>query len=99
MNLHEYQGALKNFRRSRAYCGEHHVTLYNEGLCHHYMGDLPSALNCFNHCLTLSPHYPEAVGMKSKVEMELLARGNRFIAAGASKGGEEDAGSHSQKAV
>jgi hypothetical protein len=87
MNIHEYPAALRNFKRSRAYCGEHHVTLYNEGLCHNYLGDLPAALLCFNHCLALSPHYSEALGMKAKVETELLTQAQLKGPVGARAGG------------
>ena len=75
MNLHEYGAALRNFRRSRAHCGAHHVTAHNEGLCHYYLGDAPAAVACFRESLALCPHYAEAAGMLAKVETELLSAG------------------------
>ena len=71
MNLREYSAALRNFKRSRLYCGPHHVTAHNEGLCHYYLGDTGSAVACFRESLALCPHYVEASAMLAKVDTEM----------------------------
>jgi hypothetical protein len=74
MNVRDYRAALKNFARSRAYCGEHHVTAHNEGLCHVALGALPAAAASFRDCLGRAPDYEDARNMLQRVEMEMKVR-------------------------
>jgi hypothetical protein len=76
MNVRDYAPALKNFARSRAFCGDHHVTAHNEGLCYVALGDLPAAAAAFRDCLAKAPEYEDARNMLARVEMEMKVRGS-----------------------
>mmetsp|Transcript_27315 Transcript_27315/g.48293 ORF Transcript_27315/g.48293 Transcript_27315/m.48293 type:complete len:577 (+) Transcript_27315:113-1843(+) len=60
MSMKDYKAAMQYFIDSLRDCGEHHVTHYNLGLCHNYVGDFPSALSAFNKSLAIKPDYHEA---------------------------------------
>ena len=40
--------ACQFFESSNAFCGEHHVTWHNLGICCFYVDNLPAALDCFS---------------------------------------------------
>lgn len=42
-----HQDAIEFFERSNEYCGHHHVTWHNLGICCYYINHLPAALKCF----------------------------------------------------
>mmetsp|Transcript_3952 Transcript_3952/g.7585 ORF Transcript_3952/g.7585 Transcript_3952/m.7585 type:complete len:566 (-) Transcript_3952:196-1893(-) len=60
MSMKDYKAAMRFFIDSLRDCGEHHVTHYNLGLCHNYVGDFASALKSFNTSLEIKPDYHEA---------------------------------------
>ena len=64
-------GAISFFLDSQTFCGEHHVSWYNMGICYNYIGRLQEALQCFNSSLLLRPEYHDARGWKARIESRI----------------------------
>eukprot|EP00954_Amorphochlora_amoebiformis_P005749 453861-Amorphochlora_amoeboformis.AAC.1 len=77
MSMKDYKSAMKYFIDSLRDCGEHHVTHYNLGLCHNYVGDFASALKSFNKSLEIKPDYHEAREWRNRMahKMNQLTNG------------------------
>ena len=54
--------ALRMYQESERLFGEHHVTIYNMGLCHREMGNPEQALKEIERCLGLQGEYGRALG-------------------------------------
>ncbi len=42
------------------FCGQHHVTWHNMGICYFYLEQFEEAVQCFQASLALNPTYEEA---------------------------------------
>ena len=60
MGLRRYDEAVHCFLESQRLWGEHHVSWYNMGICHHFSGDHCSAIACFTRALAINPRYSDA---------------------------------------
>jgi tetratricopeptide (TPR) repeat protein len=58
--MRRYREAMGFYRRSVAMYGEHHVTLFNMGLCQYQQGRLDEALVMFERSLVREPGYAPA---------------------------------------
>ncbi|CAM9373962.1 unnamed protein product, partial [Phaeothamnion confervicola] len=67
MGLKDFEAASAFFRDSQRFCGVHHVSWYNMGVCHYYLNQLGPAEECFDHSLGLCPDYPDALKWRDKV--------------------------------
>jgi tetratricopeptide (TPR) repeat protein len=63
--------ALHFYNSSLDLHGEHPVTHYNIGLCHHRRGNLDDAVVSFARCLSMDPEYAPAREWKERVESDL----------------------------
>ena len=63
--------ALRFYISSLDLHGEHPVTHYNIGLCHHRRGNLDEAVASFARCLSMDPEYAPAREWKERVESDL----------------------------
>ena len=63
--------ALRFYNASLKIHGEHPVTHYNIGLCHHRRGNLDDADASFARCLSMDPEYAPAREWKERVESDL----------------------------
>jgi tetratricopeptide (TPR) repeat protein len=70
LHTHALQ-AIRYFLASLAECGEHHVTHYNLGLCHNYLGQYDKALERFNKSVEQSPEYHEAREWQLRMKVQL----------------------------
>lgn len=84
MGLKRYGDALSLFSASQRQCGEHHVSWYNIGICHWYLGDLPSARDAFRESARMRPDYADASNWLVRVEAKL--QGDAFAAASTGDG-------------
>jgi len=73
MSMKDYKTAMVYFLDSLRHCGDHHVTHYNLGLCHNYVGECDSALECFERSLSLCSDYHEARDWLTRIK-SLLQR-------------------------
>lgn len=71
MGLKEYGRAISFFTDSQSFCGEHHVSWYNMGICFNYTGKLQDALQCFKNSLVLRPDYHDARGWRARIESRI----------------------------
>ena len=69
--FHRYGCGISFFLDSQTFCGEHHVSWYNMGICYNYIGRLQEALLCFNNSLKLRPEYHDARGWKARIESRI----------------------------
>eukprot|EP00903_Cladosiphon_okamuranus_P010916 g10311.t1 len=67
MGLKDFSSAAELFRDSQRYCGVHHVSWYNMGVCFFYLNHLDEAENCFSESLALCPDYPDAIKWREKL--------------------------------
>eukprot|EP00752_Nemacystus_decipiens_P007851 g7013.t1 len=67
MGLKDFSSAAELFRDSQRYCGVHHVSWYNMGVCFFYLNHLDEAENCFSESLSLCPDYPDAIKWREKL--------------------------------
>ncbi|CAM9892816.1 unnamed protein product [Scytosiphon promiscuus] len=67
MGLKDFDSAAELFRDSQRYCGVHHVSWYNMGVCFFYLHHLDQAENCFAESLSLCPDYPDAIKWREKL--------------------------------
>ena len=65
------EDALRFYNVSLSVHGEHPVTHYNIGLCHHKMGNLDDADASFARSLSMDPEYAPAIDWKERVESDL----------------------------
>lgn len=72
MSMKHYAEACKFFESSNMFCGEHHVTWHNLGICMYYCGNLPAALKCFSRSGEMNPKYVEARTWHRKVTREMV---------------------------
>lgn len=61
-----YAEAIRHYRESLAAYGDHHVTHFNIGLCHHMEGRFDDAILCFDRCLELDAGYEPAKEWKAR---------------------------------
>lgn len=71
MGLKRYAEAVKYFVASQTYCGEHHVSWYNMGICHSYTDELDKSLNCFQRSLEIRPDYHDALHWKTRISTRI----------------------------
>ena len=45
MGIKDYEHAVELFAKSNEFCGTHHVTCHNMGICEFYSGQLSRAMN------------------------------------------------------
>ncbi|CAM9586941.1 unnamed protein product, partial [Ectocarpus fasciculatus] len=67
MGLKDFDSAAELFRDSQRYCGVHHVSWYNMGVCFFYLHHLDQAEKCFSESLALCPDYPDAIKWRQKL--------------------------------
>eukprot|EP00953_Heterococcus_sp_UTEX-ZZ885_P033093 17241-Heterococcus_DN1.PRE.3 len=68
MGLKDFAQAAELFKASHQYCGVHHVSWYNCGVCYYYLNNLPAAAECFDASLALCSDYPDAIKWRQKVQ-------------------------------
>lgn len=75
MGLRRHREAAALFWASVRHTGEHHVTLYNIGICLFHLGDdyMRGALLCFNRSIALNPAYADAGTWKQRALAKLQA--------------------------
>mmetsp|Transcript_3042 Transcript_3042/g.4527 ORF Transcript_3042/g.4527 Transcript_3042/m.4527 type:complete len:565 (+) Transcript_3042:19-1713(+) len=71
MSMKDYKSAMQYFIDSLRDCGQHHVTHYNLGLCHNYVGDFSNALKSFNLSLEIKPDYHEAREWRNRMSQKI----------------------------
>ena len=67
MGLRRYDEGIEFFRKSNKFCGEHHVTWYNIGICCSYVGQCDASLDAFDKSLQMKPDYQDAIRWRSRV--------------------------------
>jgi tetratricopeptide (TPR) repeat protein len=67
MGLRRYDEGIKFFVNSNKYCGEHHVTWYNIGICRSYVGEYDASLIAFDKSLEMKPDYQDAIRWRARV--------------------------------
>lgn len=73
MGLRRYDEGIDFFRKSNKFCGEHHVTWYNIGICCSYVGESDASLDAFDKSLQMKPDYQDAIRWRSRV-VEAMAK-------------------------
>jgi tetratricopeptide (TPR) repeat protein len=75
MGLRRHHEAAALFWASVRHAGEHHVTLYNIGICLFHLGDsyMRGALIAFNRSLSLNPAYEDALAWRTRAVAKLEA--------------------------
>lgn len=71
MTLKLYDEAVHYFEDSQLYCGEHHVSWYNMGICYNYTNELEEALRCFSRSLEIASDYRDAQQWKARIEARM----------------------------
>jgi tetratricopeptide (TPR) repeat protein len=66
-----YRDALGYIQHSLRLRGPDAGVIHNAGMCHYYLRELDTALECFNQALALDPALATARAMRIKVEAEL----------------------------
>lgn len=82
MSMKDYKNAMKFFIDSLKDCGQHHVTHYNLGICHYYIGDFASALGSFNMSIEIKPDYHEAREWRNRMahKLDQMGAGSGLLA-------------------
>ena len=70
MGIKDYEHAVELFAKSNEFCGVHHVTCHNMGICEFYSGQLSRARQHFHRSLEIKPGYREAVAWLDKIAKE-----------------------------
>jgi tetratricopeptide (TPR) repeat protein len=71
MGMRKYKEAAALFLASQRQCGEHHVSIYNVGICLFHLGQMKAALACFDRTLAMAKDYTVAVDWKKRCEAKL----------------------------
>ena len=66
MGLKDFTNALQLFDQSILYCGEHHITYYNKGICQYHLKQFAVAIECFAQALSIKDDYVDAITWKDK---------------------------------
>lgn len=72
--IREYEKALRHYTNSSDNIGEHHVTFHNMGLCYYSMGEMTTALECFEKSLAMHNDYEKARTWRDRVIAELKGK-------------------------
>jgi len=71
MGLKDYRTSIRLFDASTNYCGAHHVTYHNQGICYFYLEDYDNAITKFEESLTLKDTYHEARKWLEKAKLKV----------------------------
>lgn len=71
--LQIWNRAIDFYEQSMTWCGEHHVTQHNIGLCYSSMGLLEKAAACFVRSLEMKPDYEKAKKWLEKIKYQEMA--------------------------
>eukprot|EP00501_MAST-03F_sp_TOSAG23-6_P002213 GSMAST32.ASY1.ANO1.2313.1 assembled CDS len=71
MALHQYKMALVAFETSNSFCGFHHVTWHNMGICYHYEKQNKKALEYFEKAVEIKCDYKDAIDWMTQIKHEL----------------------------
>jgi Tfp pilus assembly protein PilF len=64
--LYAYAGAVRLYRRSRRYYGDHGATFWNMALCHAALGDPAEAASCLAEAKRLDANFAPTTALPVK---------------------------------
>jgi tetratricopeptide (TPR) repeat protein len=71
--LQMWEKAIDFYQQSMNWCGEHHVTQHNMGLCYSSLGFIDKAVACFERSLDMKPDYEKAKKWLEKIKEQEMA--------------------------